>query len=119
MLTTIKHRDQTFDYHQAFADLLNKSYKNSTAQVDLNRYSLFQSAPKIHRRFRNSTGLHTLLKISIIPHTHPDDIITLCPLPNEEREMVYMLLRRAGQGQKLHPHLYALVAGPPGTILHQ
>lgn len=100
----------SFEFHvQAFSNLLNQSLlnpDNSEARILLDRYSVFQSAPRIYRRFNNSRFILRLLglKPTFTAYLIPS-AIDLVP--------IRMAILTNQSGKKLHLSLIGLLRDPP------
>lgn len=97
----------TFEFHvQAPANLLNKSLSTSpedeNARTALDLYSLFQSAPKICRRFKNSPLLRELAAIQ------PRFNVVLTPSVGDKARIRAVLRNNPG-GVEINRSLYALL----------
>lgn len=73
---------------------------------------MFQSAPKIHRRFKSCSVLRELQKINITDHMTQ----TFGSLTDVDRNKITVALYRDNEGQKLHGQLYDYLTNSPGEL---
>lgn len=104
-----RSRHSSFEHHvQSFAYLLNEALANPDnfgARIALEIYSLFQSAPKLDRRIRNSPRLAELVDLEPV-FNNPD-----VPSP-EDLHKVRAILATNENGRKLHTALYKFLEHP-------
>lgn len=104
---SVPPRDLSFESHvQAFGNLLNTCLQypgDIASRSALNLYSVFQSAPKVHRRLRRSPLLRSLPRLDNAVFQNP---ATVREPSLTDRTAIEIVLLRNGDAGSLHPGLY-------------